>query len=61
MKKFILYTLLVLAILAAVFTYILYNEGVFDVLQDTPQGELEPFQMKCEAGKCAAGKCAHGK
>jgi len=61
MKKFLLYTLLVLAILAAVFTYILYNEGFFDTLQDTPQGELEPFQMKCEAGKCSAGKCASGK
>ncbi len=56
MKKFLLYTLLVLAILAAIFTYILYSEGFFDTLQDTPQGELEPFQMKCEAGKCAAGK-----
>jgi len=61
MKKFLLYTLLVLAILAAIFTYILYSEGFFDTLQDTPQGELEPFQMKCEAGKCAAGKCAAGK
>jgi len=61
MKKFLLYTLLVLAILAAVFTYLLYNEGFFDTLQDTPQGELEPFQMKCEAGKCSAGKCASGK
>ena len=61
MKKFLLYTLLVLAILGVVFTYLLYNEGFFDTLQDTPQGELEPFEMKCEAGKCSAGKCASGK
>ena len=61
MKKFLLYTLLLLAILSAVFTYILYNEGFFDTLQDTPKGELEPFQMKCEAGKCSAGKCKTGK
>lgn len=61
MKKFFLYTFVVLAILAALFSYLLYNEGFFDTLQDTPQGELEPFEMKCEAGKCAAGKCASGK
>ena len=61
MKKFLLYTLLVLAILGAVFAYILYDEGFFDTLQDTPQGELETFKMKCEAGKCSAGKCSSAK
>jgi len=61
MKKFLITLFAVLAILAAIFTYILYSEGFFDTLQDTPQGELEPFQMKCEAGKCSAGKCASGK
>jgi len=61
MKKFLLTLFAVLAILAAIFTYILYSEGFFDTLQDTPKGELEPFKMKCEAGKCSAGKCATGK
>jgi uncharacterized ion transporter superfamily protein YfcC len=61
MKKFLLTLFAILAVLAAIFTYILYSEGFFDTLQDTPQGELEPFQMKCEAGKCSAGKCATGK
>jgi len=54
MKKFILYTLLVLAVLAAFLTYVLYTEGAFDT--HPPKSELEPF-MKCEAGKCAPGKC----
>lgn len=58
MKKFILYTLAVLAVLAAIFTYILYTEGAFDTAPATTK--MEPF-MKCEAGKCAAGKCAAGK
>jgi uncharacterized ion transporter superfamily protein YfcC len=61
MKKFIITLISVLVVLAALFTYVLYTEGVFDTLQDTPQSELEPFQMKCEAGKCSAGKCASGK
>jgi uncharacterized ion transporter superfamily protein YfcC len=61
MKKFLLTLFAILAVLAAIFTYILYSEGFFDTLQDTPQGELEPFQMKCEAGKCGGGKCATGK
>ena len=54
MKKFMLYTLLTLAVLAAIFTYILYSEGAFDT--HPPKSDLEPF-MKCEAGKCAPGKC----
>lgn len=59
MKKFFLYTFLVVAILAAIFTYILYTEGVFE--KQPEPSELKPFEMKCEAGKCAAGKCAAGK
>jgi hypothetical protein len=61
MKKFLMTLFSILALLAAIFTYILFSEGFFDTLQDTPQGELEPFQMKCEAGKCSAGKCSTGK
>ena len=61
MKKFLITLFSVLSVLAAIFAYILYSEGFFDTLQDTPQGELEPFQMKCEAGKCSAGKCSTGK
>jgi len=56
MKKFFLYVFLALAILAAIFTYILYSEGAFDTQEPTKKSDLEPF-MKCEAGKCAAGKC----
>ena len=56
MKKFILYTVLALVVLGALFTYILYSEGAFDRPEPAKQGDLEPF-MKCEAGKCAAGKC----
>ena len=54
MKKFILYTLLTLAVLGALLTYILYSEGAFD--KPAPKSEMEPF-MKCAAGKCAPGKC----
>ncbi len=61
MKKFFLYTFAVLALLAALLVYALYSEGFFDTLPDTPKGEMEPFEMKCEAGKCAAGKCAGAK
>jgi len=61
MKKFLTTLFAVLAVLAAIFAYILYSEGFFDTLEDTPQSQLEPFQMKCEAGKCSAGKCATGK
>ena len=56
MKKFVLYTLLGLAIVAALFTYILYSEGAFDRPEPRKQGDLQPF-MKCESGKCAQGKC----
>lgn len=56
MKKFFLYLALTLAVLGAIFAYVLYTEGVFDTAEPATQTELEPF-MKCEAGKCAAGKC----
>ena len=56
MKKFFLYVFLALAILAAIFTYILYSEGAFDTQEPAKKSELKPF-MKCEAGKCGAGKC----
>jgi len=54
MKKFFLYTFLILAILGAIFGYILYSEGVFDPAPEP--SKLKPFEMKCEAGKCASGK-----
>ncbi len=56
MKKILLYTLALFAILVAILTYILYSEGAFETYSSTEQKKLEPF-MKCEAGKCAAGKC----
>ncbi len=56
MKKALLYALAIVAILAAIFTYILYSEGAFKTYSSTKQEKLEPF-MKCEAGKCEAGKC----
>lgn len=60
MKKFFLYLLLLLAVLGAVFAYVLYTEGAFDSAEPAGKTDMEPF-MKCEAGKCAAGKCAAGK
>jgi len=57
MKKFFLYTFLVLLVLGGLFVYVLYTEGAFDA---KPQSDLKPFSatsMKCEAGKCGAGKC----
>lgn len=57
MKKFFLYLVLILAVLGAVFAYVLYTEGVFDSAEPETKTELKPFEMKCEAGKCAAGKC----
>ncbi len=59
MKKFFLYTFVIVAVLGALFAYILYTEGFFDTKPD--YSDLKPFEMKCEAGKCAAGKCASGK
>ena len=56
MKKFVLYTVAILALLAAVFMYILYSEGAFDAYITSDQEKVQPF-MKCEAGKCAPGKC----
>jgi len=56
MKKFFLYLLLILAVLGAIFVYVLYTEGFFESAPAAEQTELEPF-MKCEAGKCGAGKC----
>jgi hypothetical protein len=57
MKKFFLYTFLVLFVLAGLFVYLLYTEGAFD---SVPKSEMKPFSatgMKCGAGKCGAGKC----
>jgi len=59
MKKFFIYTFLVLAILGALFTYVLYTEGFFEPKPEP--STMKPFEMKCEAGKCAAGKCASSK
>jgi hypothetical protein len=59
MKKFFLYLFIILAILGAIFGYILYTEGFFESKPEP--SELKPFEMKCEAGKCASGKCASGK
>ena len=61
MKKFLITLFSILTVLAAIFAYILYTEGYFDTVQDAPQGELKPFEMKCEAGKCSAGKCGGKK
>lgn len=58
MKKFLLYTLLILAVLSAIFAYILYSEGAFKTCEPEKETTLKPFEMKCEAGKCATGKCS---
>ena len=61
MKKFFISVFAIVAVLALLFTYILYTEGVFE---SAPKAsEVKPFAatMKCEAGKCATGKCAGGK
>ena len=58
MKKFFLYLALALAVLGAIFAYVLYTEGFFDSAKPAGETELKPFPvMKCEAGKCASGKC----
>lgn len=54
MKKVLLYTVAIFAIIAAILTYILYSEGAFDTY--TKPEKIEPF-MKCAPGKCAPGKC----
>lgn len=59
MKKFLLILFLILAVLGAIFAYILYSEGAFDKPVSTDSGDLKPF-MKCEAGKCGGGKCSTG-
>ncbi len=56
MKKFILYTFIVLIVLGAIFIFILYTEGAFEP-KSTQSSDLKPFEMKCEVGKCASGKC----
>jgi len=61
MKKFLITIISIFTILTAIFTYILYIEGYFDTFQDTPQGDMKPFKMKCESGKCATGKCGGNK
>ena len=61
MKKFLLYTLLILAVLSAIFAYLLYKEGAFKTHEPVKETTAKPFEMKCEAGKCAAGKCGSAK
>jgi len=62
MKKFLLYTLLILAVLSAVFAYLLYTEGAFETSEPVKETTAKPFEtMKCEAGKCAVGKCGAAK
>lgn len=59
MKKFLLYLFLILALLSALFAYILYTEGAFktqEPIETIEKSNLEPF-MKCEAGKCSTAKC----
>ena len=62
MKKFFLYTFLVLLVLGGLFAYVLYTEGAFESAPDV--SDVKPFSatsMKCEAGKCGAGKCGAAK
>ena len=61
MKKFILSLLAGLAVVAAIFTYVLYSEGFFDKPEVAPKSDLKPFEMKCEAGKCGGAKCGGDK
>ena len=59
MKKFFLYTFLVLFVLGGLFAYVLYTEGAF-----ASKSEIKPFSaatMKCEAGKCGGAKCGGEK
>ena len=55
MKKFFLYTSLVVLFLGSVFAYVLYSEGAFDGVDNSVDTKVKPF-MKCEAGKCGGGK-----
>ena len=60
MKKFFLYTFLILLVLGGLFAYVLYSEGAFDA---APKSDLKPFSatgMKCGAGKCGESM-AEGK
>jgi hypothetical protein len=59
MKKFFLILSLILIIVGAIFTYILYTEGAFETKLESEH--YKPFEMKCEAGKCSTGKCAGAK
>ncbi len=61
MKKFLLYTLLILAVLSAIFAYILYTEGAFKTHEPVKETTAKPFEMKCEAVKFGAGKCGSAK
>ncbi len=56
MKRFLLFSLLFIALLGGLFAYYLYTQGAFEKRKSV-EGDLKPFQMKCEAGKCGAGKC----
>jgi len=60
MKKFFLYTILILLVLGGLFAYVLYSEGAFD---KRPAVDAKPFtaSMKCEAGKCGGSKCGGEK
>ena len=58
MKKFFLYILILVTVLGAIFTYILYTEGAFETVENMQEVELKPFPtMKCESGKCREGRC----
>ena len=61
MKKFLLYLFLVIAVLSAIFAYVLYTQGAFEEKKVKKETTMKPFEMKCEAGKCAAGKCGSAK
>jgi len=61
MKKLFLTMAIILAVIAVLFTYVLYSEGYFDSPQEASRSDMAPFEMKCEAGKCASGKCASKK
>ena len=59
MKKFFLSLFIIIAVLGAIFTYILYSEGAFETKLESKH--YKPFEMKCEAGKCGTGKCGGTK
>ena len=58
MKRFLIITVAVFAVLGAIFAYLLYQEGAFE--RKPPVTQEPTFQMKCEPGKCGGGKCGGG-